>query len=559
MRKVHFSYMNIREAERYSYFMLPKNLVTEDYFKNVSADAKILYAILLDLTRLSRENSWVDENGYVYVRLSIEKIRRTMNCGNEKAVKLLRELDDTGNGIGLIHKKRQGQGKSTIIYVKDFYVENTDENDPVRKLAGDHEDPDKVPNMSSFGNTNTVPYSPYFQSGAPTSSSDRYQSMPAGYSQQFSGHQSMPAGHPVNSPGCSPHSQSDNRQGNIGIGFGSLPGNVPYNISKESTICHGQGLPAMAANHAPINTDASPMTSGSSALSPAPMNKDLSCLLPEPEFRKVPSEEPESADNIVDFPRPYAVSELASTECDSVSKQDFSCQNQNSENQNSENRNSRIPKSRIQEFRKSECIKNNSIKTNIINPIYPSAETTPCSVPSPAPATNQKMDGMDKGSHKSTSNKNQKALNPKQTLSQPVDDRNPDMTSPIDQQIDQLEDYYLTHAMVRENISYERLIQDYPGRKDNIDEIVNLITEAIAFPSRSLHIGDLTVPPALIHAQYMKLDYSCIRYVLESMDHTTSRIRNMHAYLRTALYNAVNTVSNFISAEVNADLYGEES
>ena len=37
---------------------------------------------------------------------------------------------------------------------------------------------------------------------------------------------------------------------------------------------------------------------------------------------------------------------------------------------------------------------------------------------------------------------------------------------------------------------------DYPGRKDNIDEIVNLITEAIAFPSRSLHIGDLTVPPA---------------------------------------------------------------
>ena len=314
----------------------------------------------------------------------------------------------------------------------------------------------------------------------------------------------------------------------------------------------------MAANHAPINTDASPMTSGSSALSPAPMNKDLSCLLPEPEFRKVPSEEPESADNIVDFPRPYAVSELASTECDSVSKQDFSCQNQNSENQNSENRNSRIPKSRIQEFRKSECIKNNSIKTNIINPIYPSAETTPCSVPSPAPATNQKMDGMDKGSHKSTSNKNQKALNPKQTLSQPVDDRNPDMTSPIDQQIDQLEDYYLTHAMVRENISYERLIQDYPGRKDNIDEIVNLITEAIAFPSRSLHIGDLTVPPALIHAQYMKLDYSCIRYVLESMDHTTSRIRNMHAYLRTALYNAVNTVSNFISAEVHADLYGEE-
>ena len=61
---------------------------------------------------------------------------------------------------------------------------------------------------------------------------------------------------------------------------------------------------------------------GSSALSPAPMNKDLLRLLRNL-IRKVPSEEPESADNIVDFPRPYAVSELASTECDSVSKQIF--------------------------------------------------------------------------------------------------------------------------------------------------------------------------------------------------------------------------------------------
>ena len=150
--------MNIREAERYSYFMLPKNLVTEDYFKNVSADAKILYAILLDLTRLSRENSWVDENGYVYVRLSIEKIRQNHELAETKSCQAPTRAGRHRKRHGLIHKKRQGQGKSTIIYVKTSTSKTQMRMILSRKLAGDHEDP-TVPNMSSFGNTNTVPYS----------------------------------------------------------------------------------------------------------------------------------------------------------------------------------------------------------------------------------------------------------------------------------------------------------------------------------------------------------------------------------------------------------------
>ena len=45
-----------------------------------------------------------------------------MNCGRDKAMKLLAELD-TGKGVGLIERIKQGQGKPTRIYVKRFITQ----------------------------------------------------------------------------------------------------------------------------------------------------------------------------------------------------------------------------------------------------------------------------------------------------------------------------------------------------------------------------------------------------------------------------------------------------
>lgn len=43
-----------------------------------------------------------------------------MSCGKDKATKLFRELDK--DGIGLIERKKQGQGRPTRIYVKNFIL-----------------------------------------------------------------------------------------------------------------------------------------------------------------------------------------------------------------------------------------------------------------------------------------------------------------------------------------------------------------------------------------------------------------------------------------------------
>ena len=41
-----------------------------------------------------------------------------MNCGKNKAVQLLDELE---NKVGLIERKRQGLGKPNLIYVRSFF------------------------------------------------------------------------------------------------------------------------------------------------------------------------------------------------------------------------------------------------------------------------------------------------------------------------------------------------------------------------------------------------------------------------------------------------------
>lgn len=98
------------------------------FFKILSSDAKILYGLMLDRMSLSIKNQWFDEQDRAYIYFSIEDIMELLNCGRNKAVKSLQELDDE-NGIGLIEKKRQGFGKANIIYVKSFMMEETEKED----------------------------------------------------------------------------------------------------------------------------------------------------------------------------------------------------------------------------------------------------------------------------------------------------------------------------------------------------------------------------------------------------------------------------------------------
>ena len=107
------------EAEQYSFYRIPKVLLTDHRYKSVSMEAKVLYGLMLDRMGLSVRNGWLDSEGRVYIYFTLEDALAMLGCGKDKAVRLFKELDKSG-GIGLIERRKQGQGKPTRIYVKNF-------------------------------------------------------------------------------------------------------------------------------------------------------------------------------------------------------------------------------------------------------------------------------------------------------------------------------------------------------------------------------------------------------------------------------------------------------
>ena len=127
-----YSYYYGEEAEQFNFFRLPKKLIRDRRFKSISSDAKILYGVLLDRMSLSIRCGWVDEENRVYIIYTIKDIMEEFECGEKTAIKFLGELGKAG----LVEKKRQGQGKPNLLYVKNFNAAIDVEESP-GNAAGD--------------------------------------------------------------------------------------------------------------------------------------------------------------------------------------------------------------------------------------------------------------------------------------------------------------------------------------------------------------------------------------------------------------------------------------
>ena len=165
-KKMTFNYFYGTEADQFSFYRIPKALFTDSYFKDLSSDAKILYGLMLDRMSLSIKNQWFDDKNRAYIYFSIEDIMELLNCGRNKAIKSMRELDDE-TGIGLIEKRRQGFGKVNVIYVKTFMPEKTDEKKFEEKLkkfkkqtSVENEEPAEVYNSNFMKSQNQTSRSP---------------------------------------------------------------------------------------------------------------------------------------------------------------------------------------------------------------------------------------------------------------------------------------------------------------------------------------------------------------------------------------------------------------
>ena len=127
MSDIQFKYFYGKESELFTFYRVPKELITNLRFKNLSNDAKLLYGLMLDRMALSAKNHWFDKENRVYIYFSVIDVMEQLNIGKNKAIKLFKELDNE-SGIGLIEKRQQGQGKPALIYVKSFVIEDESVN-----------------------------------------------------------------------------------------------------------------------------------------------------------------------------------------------------------------------------------------------------------------------------------------------------------------------------------------------------------------------------------------------------------------------------------------------
>lgn len=155
--------MSADEVDRITFYRVPKVLFTDKRFKCLSTDAKLVYGMLLDRSSLSRENSWIDEEGRVYIKFSLKSLQDAMGCSEKSATKYFQELES----IGIIDRIKQGQGKPAIIYVKTYKPPNNllvkDRNNygsRAEDFTG--QDPKNLPsnntnyNNTEFNNTNLI-------------------------------------------------------------------------------------------------------------------------------------------------------------------------------------------------------------------------------------------------------------------------------------------------------------------------------------------------------------------------------------------------------------------
>jgi len=117
-----------------------------------------------------------------------------------------------------------------------------------------------------------------------------------------------------------------------------------------------------------------------------------------------------------------------------------------------------------------------------------------------------------------------------------------------------LMDGYDFREEIRERVEYNLLCTRY--NREDVDEIVELIADTLCTIRPSIRIGGDDIPTEQVKDRLLRLDYSHLEYVFDCLRKNTTQIRNIRAYLLTALYNAPATINHFYQAAVQYDFPG---
>lgn len=142
-----FDYYYGAQAEQFNFIRIPKSMIVDPMFADLSVNAKLLYGVLLDRMNLSMKNRWFDSENRVYIIYQISEIMEDFNFSKKTAVRYLNELED----FGLVEKKRRGLGLPSLLYVKNFVVLQDHSEPDDTDFDNETEDDSLSENMETFG------------------------------------------------------------------------------------------------------------------------------------------------------------------------------------------------------------------------------------------------------------------------------------------------------------------------------------------------------------------------------------------------------------------------
>ena len=93
-----------------SYIPFPRFLM-EDCFAELTNDAKVLYALMLDRASISKVNGYTEEDGTIRLYFTVEQVQKKLHRSRQCATRIFHELEFSG----LICRKKQGLGKPALI------------------------------------------------------------------------------------------------------------------------------------------------------------------------------------------------------------------------------------------------------------------------------------------------------------------------------------------------------------------------------------------------------------------------------------------------------------
>lgn len=139
MKRLNLDYLQPKTAKGYTYYAIPKPLIDDPAFDGIDLEAKFLYCQMVERVALSASHAddYMDEEGKLYIIYTVEEVMQARRCSKSTAVKWIDQLDK----LGLIEKRRRGQGKPTIIYVKNFASALSSETETLQPAEPPEEPP----------------------------------------------------------------------------------------------------------------------------------------------------------------------------------------------------------------------------------------------------------------------------------------------------------------------------------------------------------------------------------------------------------------------------------